>query len=515
MFSRKACAFVVMVVLISVTLAVPASGEPLLSATKPPPVGVYVGNGGGNGNLVGFHLADSGDPTPFTNITSDGAATLALSPIGFLWVGAGSGTLDAYSAAQLPATGDPSPAVTISNTVGAGGSALAFDPSGDLWAGTLAGSPSPPIIEYTPSQLTTSGSPAPAQSISGTVVQNVNGMAFDSSGDMWVSDYNDHALVEFTATQLKDSSQITAPAVVISMSQSNEGPGRLAFDAAGDLWVGCTFNFNILEFGKSQLTTSGSPTPEVVLSNNNGSLDGPNGVAFDNSGDLWASNQLNSSAVEFTPSQLGASGDPVPVRTISGSSTGISSPYVIAVARAPVDETRPSVSGTAREGQSLIAATGRWASLDKTSFSYQWKRCSSSGTSCSGIAGALSRTYKLVSADVGHKITVTVQAKDLADDESGSATAPPVGPIVGLPPTVTRLSPNKGPAGGGTTVTITGTNFTGATAVHFGKALATKLQVVSTTEIKCVSPKGSGKVDVTVTTPGGTSAKTTADQFTY
>ena len=82
-------------------------------------------------------------------------------------------------------------------------------------------------------------------------------------------------------------------------------------------------------------------------------------------------------------------------------------------------------------------------------------------------------------------------------------------------PTVVKLSPNKGPASGRTTVTITGTNLLGATAVHFGTALAKIGKVVSATELKVTSPKGRGTVAVTVTTPGGTSAKTKADRYTY
>ena len=82
-------------------------------------------------------------------------------------------------------------------------------------------------------------------------------------------------------------------------------------------------------------------------------------------------------------------------------------------------------------------------------------------------------------------------------------------------PTITGLSPTSGPAAGGTLVTITGTNFTGATAVDFGTTAATNITVVSSTTITADSPAGSGVVDVTVTTPGGTSATSSADQFTY
>ena len=82
-------------------------------------------------------------------------------------------------------------------------------------------------------------------------------------------------------------------------------------------------------------------------------------------------------------------------------------------------------------------------------------------------------------------------------------------------PVVTKLSPDHGPRSGGTTVTITGTNLLGATAVHFGTHPARIDRVLSATEIKVTSPKGTGVVAVTVTTPGGTSAKTKADRFTY
>ena len=82
-------------------------------------------------------------------------------------------------------------------------------------------------------------------------------------------------------------------------------------------------------------------------------------------------------------------------------------------------------------------------------------------------------------------------------------------------PTVTSVSPASGPATGGTTVTVTGTGFTGATAVHVGAATA-PFTVVSDTQLTATVPPGSiGTVDVTVTGPGGTSTTATGDHFTY
>jgi IPT/TIG domain len=75
------------------------------------------------------------------------------------------------------------------------------------------------------------------------------------------------------------------------------------------------------------------------------------------------------------------------------------------------------------------------------------------------------------------------------------------------PPAVTSLNPNHGPAAGGTSVTITGTNLSGATAVQFGGTNATSFTVDNATHITATSPGGTAgqTVDVTVTTPGGTS----------
>ena len=90
-----------------------------------------------------------------------------------------------------------------------------------------------------------------------------------------------------------------------------------------------------------------------------------------------------------------------------------------------------------------------------------------------------------------------------------TSTSPP-------PPTVTGISPASGPTAGGTSVTISGTNFTGATAVSFGATAASSYTVDNGTQITATAPAGSnGNVHVTVTTAGGISAATSADQFTY
>lgn len=67
------------------------------------------------------------------------------------------------------------------------------------------------------------------------------------------------------------------------------------------------------------------------------------------------------------------------------------------------------------------------------------------------------------------------------------------------------ISPNQGSTGGGTLVTITGTNLSNTSAVKFGSKFATSVTNVSPTQVTAVSPSGTGVVGVTVSTSGGTS----------
>ncbi|MFE3866399.1 IPT/TIG domain-containing protein, partial [Streptomyces goshikiensis] len=92
--------------------------------------------------------------------------------------------------------------------------------------------------------------------------------------------------------------------------------------------------------------------------------------------------------------------------------------------------------------------------------------------------------------------------------------------IVDVPaavPAVTGVAPASGSVTGGTTVTISGSGFTGATDVQFGSTAAVPFSVVSDTSITATVPAAAvvGQVHVTVTTPSGTSPTGTPDLYTY
>jgi hypothetical protein len=83
-------------------------------------------------------------------------------------------------------------------------------------------------------------------------------------------------------------------------------------------------------------------------------------------------------------------------------------------------------------------------------------------------------------------------------------------------PTITKVSPTSGLTLGGTSMTITGTGLTGATQVRFGSVAAASFTVISSTSITAISPAHeAGLVDITVTTPAGTSAISLADHYKF
>jgi hypothetical protein len=82
----------------------------------------------------------------------------------------------------------------------------------------------------------------------------------------------------------------------------------------------------------------------------------------------------------------------------------------------------PLISGTAVVSQKLTTTAGSWA-VGGAPYSYQWQRCSSTGTSCVDIPGATASTYALTSADGGHKVRSTVRATNVNGTSQPAASA--------------------------------------------------------------------------------------------
>jgi hypothetical protein len=85
----------------------------------------------------------------------------------------------------------------------------------------------------------------------------------------------------------------------------------------------------------------------------------------------------------------------------------------------------PGISGAARLGQVLRTTGGVWSPAGADTF--QWRRSGNGGRTWSNIAGATAARYRLVAADLGDRIDVTVTAADASG--SARATSAAVGPV--------------------------------------------------------------------------------------
>lgn len=103
---------------------------------------------------------------------------------------------------------------------------------------------------------------------------------------------------------------------------------------------------------------------------------------------------------------------------------------------APSNSTAPSVTGTARVGQTLAGTNGAWVGTAPITYARQWMR------NGAAIAGATGTSYALVDADMGMNITLRVTATNMAGSTVSTSAA--VGPVVKPPvntaaPTVSGL----------------------------------------------------------------------------
>jgi sugar lactone lactonase YvrE len=203
---------------------------------------------------------------------------------------------------------------------------IAFDGAGNMW---VLNNVADNVVEFTPAQFQTGGAPSPTVTISLGTAENFTdplAMAFDAHGNLWVIAGGQENLLEFTSSQLATTG---TPTPALERSLNVMYPFYIAFDPSGNFWIadGLWYNNNVPIAGKITEFTAGSvatvtnPSPTLTLPLPVGVKypAWPTAVAFDDSGDLWYSDFENNVIGEFTAAQLAAGGSPTPAVTILNS----------------------------------------------------------------------------------------------------------------------------------------------------------------------------------------------------
>jgi len=222
-------------------------------------------------------------------------------------------TLRMYTAAARHAGGTPAPSNFIAGAGIAGAEDLAVDASGDLWVADCHVG----LAEFTPAQLVAGGDQTPAVLLTDSLLVCPFAMAFDGGGNLWVSDYLSNRLVEFSPAQLAVTGSPTPIDTIGAINGSMDHPSGLAFDSSGNLWVSNRTSSMLVDYTASQLAASGAPVPQTSIAMPAGA--GLLGATFDHRGTLWVTDVSHGVVYGMTSAQLAESGTPVPAVTIDGS----------------------------------------------------------------------------------------------------------------------------------------------------------------------------------------------------
>jgi hypothetical protein len=263
-----------------------------------------------------------------------------------LWVANGMNVIEYIPSQLMSGVSATVPHLAINSAVFGTPQGVTFDAAGNLWvmdpAGVVNGTTTPALFEFSAAQLAAlamNSAPTPVATITSTALAAPQQSVFDGKGNQWVADHDGNAILVFTAAQLAmQGDNPTIPAVTLTSAAFN-GPLGIAFDSTGNLWIAnnggvagengaadSPAGTTIVEFAAAHLPmvpTSGMVTPDLVpditlTDSGSGSISAPWALAFDSSGNLWSSNaNPPSTLVEFSKAQLMASGMPAPAITIS------------------------------------------------------------------------------------------------------------------------------------------------------------------------------------------------------
>ncbi len=325
------------------------------------------------------------------------------------------------------------------------------------------------------------------------------GLALDGSGNILVADYENHAIRRVTPAGV-----VTTLAGLAGSSGTDNATGTaarfnfpvgLVVDFTGNIFVADSANHVIRKIAVGGVVTTFAGTMGSPGSNDGtgtaAKFQNPYRLALDATGHLYVSDTFNHTIRKISPAgvvtTLAGSPGVAGVVDGAGSAAKFNKPYGLAVDAAGNIFTADYVGHTVRK----ITPTGVVSTLGGLADTMGTANGTGTVARFNAPTGvALDTAGNLFVADFANQ---TIRRGSLA-----------------IPPVVNSIAPTVVYAGA--TVTLTGTNFLGATAVSFNGTTATSFTVVSNTTITAVVPAGAATGNVTVSSPGGTS--TTPAAFT-
>lgn len=304
-----------------------AAAKPQGSAAHPPAL-IYVSNkpvGAPFGSIEYFKVNENGDARPVGEIAGPkakmlGTGYLVVDSKGTIWATQESGPYVAgYSAS---ARGDATPNFLIAgnNTELSSPVGLGIDGLDNLYVGNCG-----PICSGTVDNVVvfasgSDGDSPPRRIIAGskTRLLGISGVTVDRRSNIWVANRGTYSVTRYAAGQ----SGNVSPSC--SIGGLGTDPNGIAFDQSGELYVrdgsGAIAVF--------RAGTCGRGRPARIISGPNTGLDFPDGLFVGSDGTLYVANRLGNSITEYV---AGAAGDVQPIRTIRGMHTGLNGPVGIYV----------------------------------------------------------------------------------------------------------------------------------------------------------------------------------------
>jgi hypothetical protein len=214
-----------------------------------------------------------------------------------------------------------------------------LDGSGNLW---LSDNGANEVFVITPSQLAAGGDISFTTTIESDPAFNGPLGIVLHDGNLYIANNASTTIFAFNSDHLPavgSGTSVLVPDVILDDdgSGSIQAPWALIFDTAGDLWSSNANPPNtVVKFGPTQITSSGDPTPEITISpfdemvgkgTKDETLSAPNGIAFDDKGNLAAiSSAAPFGVARYDGKEQAAGGAIKPTSFLVGNDTTLNAP---------------------------------------------------------------------------------------------------------------------------------------------------------------------------------------------